>query len=133
EGVRHPLPDRDRRLRARSGSHRPHRSDRANCPKHRGEDVSATDAPAAALELKPEQQAVLLDELEALLASVTDRAARALFIDLAAAVADGGVGEAEAPALEKLLEMGLQTGRVRKVHGPEAEQALLRLFHQTPR
>ena len=29
--------------------------------------------------------------------------------------------------------MTLQTGRVRRVHGAESEQALLRLFHQTPR
>jgi len=92
----------------------------------------AATATAALLELKPDQQAVLLDELEGLLASVTDRAARAPFIDLAAAVADGGVGESETPTLEKLLEMCLQTGRVRRVYGPEAEQALLRLFHQTP-
>jgi hypothetical protein len=43
------------------------------------------------------------------------------------------VGEAELATLEKILEMTLQTGRARRVHGAEAEQSLLRLFHQTPR
>ena len=35
--------------------------------------------------------------------------------------------------LEQILEMTLQTGRVRRVHGAESEQSLLRLFHQTSR
>jgi hypothetical protein len=32
-----------------------------------------------------------------------------------------------------MLELVLQTQRVRRQHGPDAEQALLRLFHRTPR
>ncbi len=45
----------------------------------------------------------------------------------------GGVEEELLGRLEQILEMTLQTGRVRRVHGAESEQALLRLFHQTPR
>jgi hypothetical protein len=92
---------------------------------------TATEAPALALD--PAQQAALLTELEVLLASVREPAARAPFADLAIAVADGAVGEGEADTLEKLLEMTLQTGRARRMHGPEAEGSLLRLFHKTPR
>jgi hypothetical protein len=87
----------------------------------------------AALKVDETQQSALLDELEGLLATVRDAAARAPFVELAAAVAAGEVGEGEQPALERLLEMTLQTGRARRLHGAEAEQALLRLFHQTPR
>jgi hypothetical protein len=91
-------------------------------------------AAGQALEIDPAQQAALLTEIEVLLAAVHDPAGRAPFLALAAAVAEGAVTEAGAVAtLEKLLEMTLHTGRARRVHGPEAEQALLRLFHQTPR
>jgi hypothetical protein len=79
------------------------------------------------------QQVTVLAEVEELLAVVQDPEARAPFVDLAAAVADGEVGESGLATLEKLLEMTLQTGRTRRVHGAEAEQSLLRLFHQTPR
>lgn len=91
----------------------------------------AADPPA--LTVDPAQQAILLAELEVLLAAVRDPAARAPFADLAAAVVDGAVSGGDAlAALERLLEMTLQTGRARRVHGPEAEQSLLRLFYQTP-
>jgi hypothetical protein len=98
--------------------------------------VSVASPETEALALDPAQQAALLTELEVLLASVREPAARAPFADLALAVADGAIAEGkegEVDTLEKLLEMTLQTGRARRMHGPEAEQSLLRLFHKTPR
>jgi hypothetical protein len=83
--------------------------------------------------LDESQQVTVLAEIEELLAVVQDPEARAPFVDLAEEVADGEVGESGLATLEKLLEMTLQTGRTRRVHGAEAEQSLLRLFHQTPR
>jgi hypothetical protein len=94
--------------------------------------AAGEEAPAV-LAIDETQQAALLSELEVLLASVTDRAARAPFVDLVSEVAEGSVWPETTATLEKLLEMSLQTGRARRVHGPEAEQALLRLFHKTPR
>lgn len=85
------------------------------------------------LKVDEPQQVALLAELEGLLAAVHDAEARAPFLELAGAVASGEVGETGLATLEKLLEMTLQTGRARRVHGAEAEQSLLRLFHQTPR
>jgi hypothetical protein len=83
--------------------------------------------------LDESQQVTVLAEIEELLAIVQDPEARTPFVDLAEEVADGEVGESGLATLEKLLEMTLQTGRTRRVHGAEAEQSLLRLFHQTPR
>jgi hypothetical protein len=100
--------------------------------------LSATTAvTSSALALDATQREVLLEELATMVVSLHDPAAREPYEDLAAAI-DGGsiggtVGENLLGRLEGLLEMLLQTGRARRVHGPEAEQALLRLFHQTPR
>jgi hypothetical protein len=93
--------------------------------------AAVTQKPAL-LEVNEDQQVILLAEIEVLLAAVRDPVARAPFADLASEVLTGKVGEAGRETLEKILEMSLQTGRARRVHGPEAEQSLLRLFHQTP-
>jgi hypothetical protein len=83
------------------------------------------------VELKPDEQELLQFEVGALLPLLTD-AARPRYEALAAAV-DGGVlpDEALAP-IGDLLEVGLQTGRIRKLHRAPGEQALLRLFDKTP-
>lgn len=79
------------------------------------------------------QREVLLEELATLVVSIRDTAARSSYEELAAAVDAGEVEEGLLGRLEAFLEMALQTGRVRKFHGAEAEQSLLRLFHKTPR
>jgi hypothetical protein len=86
-----------------------------------------------AINIDEGNQELLLEELEVFARSVSDPAARERYLALRSAVAEGTVDDTLLPSLEKVLEIGLQTGRVRKVHGPQAEQALLRLFHQTPR
>jgi hypothetical protein len=79
------------------------------------------------------QREILLEELATLVVSIRNADARAPYEELAAAVDAGDVEESLLGRLEAFLEMALQTGRVRKVHGAEAEQALLRLFQKTPR
>jgi hypothetical protein len=91
--------------------------------------VAATEA----LELDALQREVLGEEIAALLAGLQSPQARAPWEHLAATVAEGGVPEPLLARLESVLEMTLQTGRARKIHGAEGEQALLRLFHKTPR
>ena len=93
----------------------------------------ANDIAAPALAIDPSQREVLLEELAMLVVSLRDAEARAPWEELAMAVDEGAVGEILLGRLEQILEMTLQTGRVRRVHGAESEQALLRLFHQTPR
>jgi len=91
-----------------------------------------TAVTSSALALDAIQREVLLEELATMVVSLHDSAAREPYEDLAAAVDEGTVGEDLLGRLEGFLEMLLQTGRARRVHGPEAEQSLLRLFHQTP-
>jgi hypothetical protein len=92
-----------------------------------------TRTATSALALDPLQREILLEELATLMDSLRDAETRAPWEDLAVAVAGAAVEEALVGRLEQILEMTLQTGRVRRVHGAESEQALLRLFHQTPR
>ena len=76
---------------------------------------------------------VALGEAQAVLAMVQDDERRGRLADLIAAVADGEITDDEAEALTELLELGLQTGRLRAVYGPGGEQAALRLFRKLPR
>jgi hypothetical protein len=84
------------------------------------------------LELKGEAAEVALGEAQAVLSMVADEERRGRLADLIAAVQDGAVEGDEAQALEELLELGLQSGRLRAVYGPAGEQAALRLYRQLP-
>ena len=95
--------------------------------------MSAPAVAAEALAVDPLQREILLEELVSLVVSLSGSEACEPWEDLAAAVA---AGEVEGPLLgrlETILEMTLQTGRARRIHGADGEQALLRLFHQTPK
>jgi hypothetical protein len=85
------------------------------------------------VEIEPGQREVLLAEIEGVLATVREPAARASYEELASAVERGRIEERLLAPLESLVEMSLQTGRARKLHGADSEQALLRLFQKTPR
>jgi hypothetical protein len=95
--------------------------------------LSAAATATTVLAIDALQREILLEELATLVVSLRDPETRAPWEELAAAVDAGGVEESQLGRLEQILEMTLQTGRVRRVHGAESEQALLRLFHQTPR
>ena len=68
---------------------------------------------SSAVPLQGEAAEVALGEAQAVLAMVQDEERRARLADLIAAVDDGEVAGDDADALEELLELGLQTGRVR--------------------
>jgi hypothetical protein len=71
-------------------------------------------------------------EAQAVLAMVQDENRRGRLADVVAAIADGEVTGQDADALAELLELGLQTGRIRGVYGPEGEQAALSLYRRLP-
>ena len=71
-------------------------------------------------------------EAAALRDAVADPAAHAGYDELARALAEGAVAERLEPPLERLLELTLRTGRVRRLHGPHAEAAAIRLYQTTP-
>jgi len=75
---------------------------------------------------------VALGEAQAVLALVHDPERRGRLADLVAAVQDGELGEEDAQSLEELLELGLQSGRIRSVYGPEGEQAALKTYRRLP-
>jgi hypothetical protein len=71
-------------------------------------------------------------EAQAVLAMVQDESRRARLADVVAAVDDGEVDGDDADALAELLDLGLSTGRVRALYGPDGEQATLALFRRLP-
>jgi hypothetical protein len=83
--------------------------------------------------LRGEAAEVALGEAQAVLALVQDEERRGRLADLVAAVRDGELDEEEAQALEELIELGLTTGRIRSVYGPEGEQAALKTYRRLPR
>ena len=94
---------------------------------------SATTPTPSAVKLGAEAREVVLGETQAVLAMVPDEERRGRLASLVAAVGEGEVAGDDAQALEELLELGLQTGRVRALYGPGGEQAALRLYRQLPR
>jgi hypothetical protein len=85
------------------------------------------------LKLHGEAADVALGEAQAVLAMVQDEHRRGRLADLVAAIGEGEVTGPDAEALEELLELGLQTGRLRAQYGPGGEQSALRLFRRLPR
>ena len=94
---------------------------------------SAKTPTSKRVKLRGEAREVVLGEAQAVLAMVTDEERRSRLASLVAAVDEGEIGEEDAQAAEELLELGLQTGRVRALYGPGGEQAALRVYRQLPR
>lgn len=82
--------------------------------------------------LRGEAAELALGEAQAVLALVHDPERRGRLADLVAAVQDGELPDDEAQALEELLELGLASGRIRGLYGPEGEQAALKTFRRLP-
>jgi hypothetical protein len=82
--------------------------------------------------VRGEAAEVALGEAQAVLAMVSDPERRGRLADLVAAVQDGELDDEAAQALEELIELGLSTGRIRSVYGPEGEQAALKTFRRLP-
>ncbi|HEY2372674.1 MAG TPA: hypothetical protein VGH82_08985 [Gaiellaceae bacterium] len=82
--------------------------------------------------LRGDAAEVALGEAQAVLALVHDGERRGRLADLVAAVQDGELGDDEAQALEELIELGLASGRIRSVYGPEGEQAALKTYRRLP-
>ena len=54
-------------------------------------------------------------------------------VDVCLISEEGELGDDEAQALEELIELGLTTGRIRGIYGPEGEQAALKTYRRLPR
>jgi hypothetical protein len=88
---------------------------------------------SSAIAVRGEAAEVAAAEAQAILAMVQDEERRGKLADLVAAIDEGEVGGDDAQSLEEVLELGLQTGRVRALYGPEGETAALALYRRLPR
>ena len=88
---------------------------------------------ASILSLNEAQREVALAEAQAVLTMVHDERRRERLAELVADVDEGELSESSADALEEIFELGLATGRVRALYGPDGEQAALLAFRKLPR
>jgi hypothetical protein len=78
------------------------------------------------------EQELLIPEITLFARALRDPAAQTRYHELRAAVEEGEVEDELLGHLGNVLEIGLQSGRLRKLYGADGEQALARLFHRTP-
>jgi hypothetical protein len=85
------------------------------------------------MRLLEDEQQVMLAEIDAVAAQLQSAEARAAYAELRAAAEAGEVPDELLPPLERLVEIGLETGRIRQIHSAHGEMAASRLFQRTPR
>jgi hypothetical protein len=85
------------------------------------------------MRLLDDERQLLLDEIDAVAAQLRNAEAREVYAELRAAVVAGEVTDGLLPTLERLLELGLETGRIREVHSAHGEMAATRVFQRTPK
>jgi len=90
-------------------------------------------AQESALELRDEEREVLEQEIVPFAETLRDPAARERYLALDRAVRTGAVPAELTKPLEAMLELVLQTRRIRLRHGPDGERALTDLFYRTER
>ena len=88
---------------------------------------------SSAVSVSGPSREVALAEAQAVRALAAGEDYRARLADLVAAIDDGEVSGEDAETLEGLLELGLQSGRIRAHYGPGGEQAALSLYRRLPR
>ena len=80
-----------------------------------------------------EAREVALAEVQTVHSLARDETMRGRLTALVAALDEGEVADDDAELLESVLELGLQTGRVRAYYGPGGEQAALTTLRRLPR
>jgi hypothetical protein len=88
---------------------------------------------SSAVRVEGQAREVALAEAQAVRALASGEEYRARLAELLAAVDAGEVEGEDAETLEELLELGLQTGRIRAHYGPGGGQAALSLYRRLPR
>lgn len=83
--------------------------------------------------LDEQDRELLLEELDGFTASLPDEDSKIPYLALRRDIEAGQVSAENIPRLENILELTLQSGRVRRRQSAVAEKRLLRLFNGTPR
>lgn len=86
-----------------------------------------------ALALKGEERELVLQVLDAFIASIHEPSTREAYLAVRAQAEQGEVDGPAVEALARALEVALQTGHVRRQFDAHVEKALVRVFHRTPR
>jgi hypothetical protein len=85
-----------------------------------------------ALHLREQERELVLAELETIREASASPVYRKRVERLLRAAREGALDGDLAAELERILELALQSGRIRAVYGPSGEQAALKLFRRTP-
>lgn len=88
---------------------------------------------SSGLALKGEAREVALAEAQTVLSMAQNDEMRGRLAELVSDVDEGEVGEGSTELLESVLELGLQTGRVRAYYGPGGEQAAVATLRRLPK
>ena len=86
----------------------------------------------ATLALRDAELEVALGEVDAVLAAVPEGDYRERLEQLREELEAGAVGESGVAELDRLIEIALQSGRLRAVYGPGGEAAATRLYRRLP-
>jgi len=89
--------------------------------------------PAEILTLDSLQRDLLIPQIQAFLDATSDADARESYGALKAAVESMAVSTEHQARLGTIVEVALQSGRIRRLFGPGAELSLNALFQKTPR
>ena len=95
--------------------------------------MSDQTEPPEILKLDPLQRDLLIPQIQAFLDATSDAAARESYGALKAAVESMAVSSEHQARLGTIVEVALQSGRIRRLFGPGAELSLNALFQKTPR
>ena len=95
--------------------------------------MSDQTEPPEILTLDPLQRDLLIPQIQAFLDATSDATARASYGALKAAVESMAVSTEHQARLGTIVEVALQSGRIRRLFGPGAELSLNALFQKTPR
>jgi hypothetical protein len=94
---------------------------------------SSAEAALAVLRLSAAEQELLAPEVRAFAAIHPEQSGRRRYKALASSIEAGSVPNESLDDLARVLEIGLQSGRVRRVYGADGEMALGQIYRQTPR
>jgi len=95
--------------------------------------MSDQTEPQEILKLDPLQRDLLIPQIQAFLDATSDADARESYAALKAAVESMAVSSEHQARLGTIVEVALQSGRIRRLFGPGAELSLNALFQKTPR
>ena len=95
--------------------------------------MSDQTEPQEILKLDPLQRDLLIPQIQAFLDATSDAEARKSYGALKAAVESMAVSTEHQARLGTIVEVALQSGRIRRLFGPGAELSLNALFQKTPR